>query len=83
MGEPERDPEVEKNPEEDPEARIKKINNALTMGVDSSHNRRRNALYARRKDAGLLTTQSRSAKLHAPSSSLLCTLQIPGHLRTS
>ena len=62
--------------EAEPEAHIKEASSALMMDVDSSHVGGRNALFARRKDAGLQTTRTRSAKLHARSSSLHVTSRV-------
>ena len=55
--------------EAEPEAHSNKANDALTVAVDLSHARRRSALSARRKDASLLTTQTKNAKLLIRSSS--------------
>jgi hypothetical protein len=61
---------------------IKEASSALTTDVDSSHVGGRNASFARRKDASLQTTRTRSAKLHARSSSLHVTLRVDSCLLT-
>ena len=66
--------ETEVDPKVEIEVHFKKANNALTIAKDLSHARRKSALSARRKDASLQITQTRSVKLHARSSSLHVTL---------
>ena len=72
----EREVDFEAEAKADSKSHIKKADNALTIDIDLSHARKRSALYARRKDAGQQTTQTRSAKLRARSSSLHVTLQV-------
>jgi len=77
------DSEAEAEAEVDSKDHIKEANKALTIDEDSSHAGRRNALFARRKDAGLPITQIKSARLPVRNLSLRYTLQVRSHLRTS
>jgi len=54
----------------------KEVIEPMAAGQSMHHDGKRSALYARRKDAGQQTTQTKSAKLHARSSSLHVTLQV-------
>ena len=83
MEESEVDLEVEEDSEADPEEHIEEASSATTTDEDSSHARGRNALFARRKDAGLPTTQTKNAKMPVRSSSLRYTSQVHSPLRTS
>ena len=65
---------VDSEQEAHQEAYIEEASSALKMEVGSSHARGRNASFAKRKDASLPTTQTKSAKLPMRSSSLHYTL---------
>lgn len=74
---------AEREAEAEPEAHIKEASSAMTTGVDSSHDGGRNASFARRKNASLRITRTRSAELHALNSSLHATSQVDSRQLTS